>query len=170
MKLYLFLILAYSLLVSLVFASPLDVTPNDLIEMRGLSPAEVHLVSLYRRRRYGGGSGVGFMDGMLNVIDGIKNMQGDDNKRREEFVKAALGKYGQQHPGYNIIVVHTDVGYDKDFGKDWGHAHEEVPIKIGGGSKGYDIFWFKKGTFNRHGDGGWLNWDIPEARREMVED
>ncbi|KAF8991073.1 hypothetical protein BDQ17DRAFT_1433353 [Cyathus striatus] len=160
MNLFLLFMIAFS---AVTFGTPVDVV-HHTVEMRQLSPSELKN-AMYRRRfrmpTMGGRGGglAGVADGIFNIIGGFKD---SDNKRREKFVHDALDKYGRLHPGCNIIVVHTDLGYDKNFqgqeGKDWGKAHEEVWIKIGGGSKGYDIFWFKKGTFVRHGDGGWLNW------------
>ncbi|KAF8991072.1 hypothetical protein BDQ17DRAFT_1371220 [Cyathus striatus] len=168
MKMLILLFITFS---SLVAASPVEFVRRQTVKSREVIPESWHEARAVHRRGVAadrmtkivgssrdGAAGARLGQAMFEIIDKFKN-DDDQVKRRIEFVHNSLDKYGKKHPGFNIIVVHTDVGYDKpSFIGEWGKAHEEVPIHIGGGSKGYDIFWFKKGTFNRHGDGGWINW------------
>jgi hypothetical protein len=62
------------------------------------------------------------------------------------------------YPGWNYVICHTKhaANFDGEKGADWDHLHREYDIKIGG-IIGYDIYFGKGGTFELHGDGGYLN-------------
>ena len=89
-----------------------------------------------------------------------------------------IGEFRNKYPHYNFVICHTS--HRTDFkgvrGKDWGHSHQElpvsfhktvglvfilnqksIPVSIIHLSFRFEIYWFKKGTFHRQGDGGWLN-------------
>ncbi|KAF8956008.1 hypothetical protein BDZ97DRAFT_2063174 [Flammula alnicola] len=41
-------------------------------------------------------------------------------------------------------------------GVDWDHSHQEINVSVHK-TVGFEIYWFKEGTFHRIGDGGYLN-------------
>ncbi|KAJ3524035.1 hypothetical protein NMY22_g11178 [Coprinellus aureogranulatus] len=65
----------------------------------------------------------------------------------------------KEQPAWNWVICHTkhNTKFDGKQGKDWFHRHEEFPVSFHK-TIGYEIYWFKKGTFTRRGDGGYLNW------------
>ncbi|KAF9004322.1 hypothetical protein BDQ17DRAFT_1408824 [Cyathus striatus] len=99
------------------------------------------------------------VQGIKMIVDAIKNGIAKDKEARSRFTVDLVGRIRGKYPGFNVAVCHTkhETKFDGVRGKDWGHLHEEFDVKIGG-TVGYEIYWFKKGTFIRKGDGGYLNW------------
>jgi len=66
--------------------------------------------------------------------------------------------FRSKYPSFNFVICH--VKHRTDFkgtqGTDWGHQHQELKVSFGK-TVGYEIYWFREGTFERLGDGGWLN-------------
>jgi hypothetical protein len=98
-------------------------------------------------------------EGVMKIIELIKGKIEQDKKMRGEWTNHMIGEFRKKYPHFNFVLCHTS--HKTDFkgvrGKDWGHSHQELPVSF---SKtiGYEIYWFKEGTFHRQGDGGWLNW------------
>lgn len=79
--------------------------------------------------------------------------------------------FRSKYPSFNFVICH--VKHRTDFkgtqGTDWGHQHQELKVSFGK-TVGYEIYWFREGTFERLGDGGWLNvsnfcfisWQVPD--------
>ncbi|PWN86916.1 hypothetical protein FA10DRAFT_235151 [Acaromyces ingoldii] len=64
--------------------------------------------------------------------------------------------WGDEH---NYVICHTDHEYQWNGaeGADWGHAHYELDIQIGG-TVGYEVYGSNVGGyFKGKGDGGYLN-------------
>lgn len=59
-----------------------------------------------------------------------------------------------KYPGWNWVICHTK--HKTDFKGEHHHRHEEFKVSFGK-TIGYEIYWFKAGTFERQGDGGYLN-------------
>ncbi|TEB23175.1 hypothetical protein FA13DRAFT_1740316 [Coprinellus micaceus] len=93
--------------------------------------------------------------GIKKIIDVIKGKIEKDKARRSQFtsdfIKDAMAKYR----GWNWVICHTK--HKTDFKGENHHRHEEFKVSFGK-TIGYEIYWFKAGTFERQGDGGYLNW------------
>jgi hypothetical protein len=59
-----------------------------------------------------------------------------------------------KYRGWNWVICHTK--HKTDFKGENHHRHEEFKVSFGK-TIGYEIYWFKAGTFERQGDGGYLN-------------
>lgn len=97
--------------------------------------------------------------GIKQIIDVIKGMIAKDKERRGKFTVDLINRSKAKYPGYNWVMCHTKhtTKFDGQKGKDWGHRHEEFKVSFGK-TIGYEIYYFKSGTFTRQGDGGYLNW------------
>jgi len=93
---------------------------------------------------------------IFNLIQGKINA---DKDMRGKWTSSMVSQFKQKYPHFNFVVCHTE--HKTDFkgvkGKDWGHKHEELNVSFHK-TIGYEIYWFKEGTFRRIGDGGYLNW------------
>ncbi|KAJ3511734.1 hypothetical protein NMY22_g15557 [Coprinellus aureogranulatus] len=101
----------------------------------------------------------GIVKAVLELVSTIVGQVNDDNEGRSEFTQKVVSEGHKKWPEYNWVICHTDhsTHFDGEQGKDWDHFHREYDIKIGG-TIGYEVYWFRSGTFERHGDGGYLNW------------
>jgi hypothetical protein len=73
-------------------------------------------------------------------------------------VKSTVANLQNQHPNQNVLMYHdTRSTYDL---QGESHRHTELSENLGLSSKGYEIFTLDSGTFNRVGDGGYINWCI----------
>ncbi|KJA21578.1 hypothetical protein HYPSUDRAFT_67703 [Hypholoma sublateritium FD-334 SS-4] len=97
--------------------------------------------------------------GIMKVIEAITKQIAADKDMRGKYTSALVDKLYNRYRKFNFVVCHTD--HKTDFkgkqGKDWGHIHHEVDVAFHK-TIGYEIYWFKDGTFHRYGDGGYLNW------------
>jgi hypothetical protein len=93
--------------------------------------------------------------GIQKIIEVIKGKIEKDKTRRSQFtsdfIKDAMAKYR----GWNWVICHTK--HKTNFKGEHHHRHEEFKVSFGK-TIGYEIYWFKAGTFERQGDGGYLNW------------
>ncbi|KAF8200172.1 ectomycorrhiza-regulated small secreted protein [Pholiota molesta] len=99
--------------------------------------------------------------GVMAIVNLIKGKIEADKQMRSQWTGDMIGKFRAKYPHYNFVICHTD--HKTDFkgkqGKDWGHSHQELPVSFHK-TVGYEIYWFREGTFHRYGDGGWLNWSF----------
>jgi hypothetical protein len=73
-------------------------------------------------------------------------------------VKSTVANLQNQHPDQNILMYHdTRSTYDLQGAS---HHHAELSLNPGLSTKGYEVFTLDSGTFNRAGDGGYINWCI----------
>jgi len=98
---------------------------------------------------------------MQKIFESITAAQHADALKRGDFTQKVVTQTLQQHPGWNIIVVHTK--HDYKFGgsrpNDWDHQHQELKVSFPVGSTiGFEIYTFRDGTFELQGDGGYQNW------------
>jgi len=97
--------------------------------------------------------------GIIKIVELIKGKIEQDKKMRGQWTNHMIGEFRSKYPHFNFVLCHT--AHTTDFkgvrGKDWGHSHQELPVSFRK-TIGYEIYWFKRGTFHRQGDGGWLNW------------
>jgi len=82
-----------------------------------------------------------------------------DKKKREQWTSTTVGKLLAKHPHFNFVIVDSKhkINFKGVQGKDWGHKRHSLGISWGR-HVGYDIYWFKEGTFILQGDGGYENW------------
>lgn len=97
--------------------------------------------------------------GIEAIVKVIKGRIEHDKAERGKFTSHFIGESMKKYPQWNWVICHTrhTTKFEGQKGKDWGHRHQEFPVSFGK-TIGYEIYWFKKGTFERHGDGGYLNW------------
>jgi len=102
---------------------------------------------------------VEIVEAVVDLVEGIIDMINEDNTKRDQFTVDTVTQSGQQWPGFNWVICHTDhtTAFDGTQGTDWGHTHHELDISLGR-TIGYELYWFRSGTFTRNGDGGYLNW------------
>ncbi|KAK4442013.1 hypothetical protein QBC34DRAFT_456793 [Podospora aff. communis PSN243] len=93
----------------------------------------------------------GLVGKVLNLILGFI----DQHERQEKFVLGTVEKLRNEYPSMNVIVYHNQ-GSRYTFYNAY-HYHQEVPIALSF-TKGYEIWVFSHGTFERAGDGGYINW------------
>jgi hypothetical protein len=76
-----------------------------------------------------------------------------------DFIQATVANLQNQNPSQNILMYHdTRSNYDCQGAS---HHHAELSLEDGAGTtKGYEVFTLDSGTFNRAGDGGYINWCI----------
>ncbi|KAF6752598.1 ectomycorrhiza-regulated small secreted protein [Ephemerocybe angulata] len=97
--------------------------------------------------------------GIEAIVKLIKGRIEHDKTERGKFTLHFVQEAHRKNPKFNWLIVHT--AHTKDFvgkeGVGWGHRHQEFPVSF---SKtiGYEIYYFKKGSFDLKGDGGYLNW------------
>ncbi|KAJ2918935.1 hypothetical protein MD484_g1495, partial [Candolleomyces efflorescens] len=99
------------------------------------------------------------VQGVIKIVQLIKGKIEKDKSRRGNYTHEFIGKSMAQFPKWNWVICHTKhtKKFDGKQGKDWFHRHEEFKVSFGK-TIGYEIYWFKSGTFTRKGDGGYLNW------------
>ncbi|KAJ2922110.1 hypothetical protein H1R20_g14992, partial [Candolleomyces eurysporus] len=99
------------------------------------------------------------VQGVIRVVQLIKGKIEKDKSRRGNYTHDFIGKSMAQFPKWNWVICHTkhSTKFDGKSGTDYFHRHEEFPVSFGK-TIGYEIYWFKSGTFTRQGDGGYLNW------------
>ncbi|RDB15046.1 hypothetical protein Hypma_005457 [Hypsizygus marmoreus] len=92
---------------------------------------------------------------LKNILEDIER----DNQARGRFTQELVYRLNQADWSFNYVVCHSKHTYSfaGRRGVDWGHYHEEFDIKVGG-TRGYEIYWFRSGKFTLQGDGGYLNW------------
>ena len=94
-----------------------------------------------------------------------------------------------KYPKFNWVICHSpySVGFDGVEGTDWGYTHHELTISFSRtiGSvlltylkyflflftsllNRYDLYWARSGTFNRYGDGGFINVRTPSFKSQAV--
>ncbi|KAJ2918889.1 hypothetical protein MD484_g1485, partial [Candolleomyces efflorescens] len=98
------------------------------------------------------------IEGVVSLIEYVLGRIADDKGARSDYTKDFIENALQKFPGYNWVICHVahQTQFDGVQNEDWGHDHTEFPIFLG--TIGYEIYWFKSGTFVRQGDGGYLNW------------
>ncbi|KAF6747003.1 hypothetical protein DFP72DRAFT_1075827 [Ephemerocybe angulata] len=98
----------------------------------------------------------GAIGGILKTILGEVQR---DEQGRGEFTQKTVVEGRRLWPTLNWVICHPahTTRFSGEQGVSWGHSHVEFDIKIGG-TIGYEVYWFESGTFERHGDGGFLNW------------
>ncbi|KAJ8522025.1 hypothetical protein ONZ45_g1390 [Pleurotus djamor] len=96
---------------------------------------------------------------VTSVVEGIVGGIQQDNERREAYTKGVVAEMRNKFPNFNWVICHVkhSTNFEGTRGVDWGHKHHEFDIVIGG-TIGYELYWFRKGEFTRHGDGGFINW------------
>lgn len=101
----------------------------------------------------------GVVQGVIKIVELIKGQIEHDKVRRGEFTKAFIDESMKKYPQWNWVICHTahKTKFNGQRGKDWFHRHQEFDVAFRK-TIGYEIYWFKSGTFERHGDGGYLNW------------
>ncbi|RDB15075.1 hypothetical protein Hypma_005461 [Hypsizygus marmoreus] len=92
---------------------------------------------------------------LKNILEDIER----DNQARGRFTQELVSRMNQKDSSFNYVVCHSKHTYSfaGTRGTDWGHSHQEFDIKVGG-TRGYEIYWFRSGKFTLQGDGGFLNW------------
>ncbi|KAF8959829.1 hypothetical protein BDZ97DRAFT_2077844 [Flammula alnicola] len=97
--------------------------------------------------------------GIIKLVHLIQDQINKDKDMRGRWTKALADKFRAQHPHLNFIVCHTKHTYNFKGrrGVDWDHSHQEINVSFHK-TVGFEIYWFKEGTFHRIGDGGYLNW------------
>jgi len=98
-------------------------------------------------------------EGIVKVVDLIKDKIQKDKNARSQWTQDFVNRLHTQNPHFNYVICHTDhtAKWDGVRGKDWSHMHQEFPVSFGK-TVGYEIYWGRTGTFQRKGDGGYLNW------------
>jgi len=93
------------------------------------------------------------------IVNAIKGQIEKDKEMRGQWTSKMIGELRGKHPQFNFVLCHTQhkTAFKGAQGVDWGHSHQELPVSFRK-TIGYEIYWFKEGTFERIGDGGWLNW------------
>ncbi|RXW11247.1 hypothetical protein EST38_g9660 [Candolleomyces aberdarensis] len=96
--------------------------------------------------------------GIISLVENILQRIEDDKGARSEYTQDFIELAIAQYPNYNWVICHTkhSTAFDGAQGEDWDHDHQEFPVFLG--TIGYEIYWFRSGTFVREGDGGFLNW------------
>ncbi|KAF8230847.1 hypothetical protein L208DRAFT_101092 [Tricholoma matsutake] len=96
---------------------------------------------------------------VTGIVAGLVSYIGDDTPRREAYTQQVVSDLYANNSNANYVVCHTkyDFSFDGTQGTDWDHLHHELPVSFGR-TIGYDIYWFRSGTFRRWGDGGFINW------------
>ncbi|KAF8953639.1 hypothetical protein BDZ97DRAFT_1871447 [Flammula alnicola] len=89
----------------------------------------------------------------------LQDQVNKDKDMRSRWTKALADNFRAGHPHLNFVVCHTQHTYNfkGTRGVDWDHSHQELNVSFHQ-TVGYEIYWFKEGTFHRIGDGGYLNW------------
>ncbi|KAF6745794.1 ectomycorrhiza-regulated small secreted protein [Ephemerocybe angulata] len=92
-----------------------------------------------------------------SIIDSVTNTVRDiaaRNPSRGDFTQQVVSAGSSNWPQYNWVICHTSyiTRFDGGAETDWDGIHWDL------GSIGYDLYWFTSGTFERHGDGGFINW------------
>ncbi|TEB28200.1 hypothetical protein FA13DRAFT_1690826 [Coprinellus micaceus] len=95
---------------------------------------------------------------IVSLIGAIEEAIADSNVARAEFTKAFIKEATSKYPTFNWVICHVEheTLFDGVKDQDWGHDHRELDGGLG--TTGYEIYWFKSGTFVRYGDGGYINW------------
>jgi hypothetical protein len=68
--------------------------------------------------------------------------------------------YNLVHPGWNVVIVHTQhkTKFDGKQGTDYAHEHKELSMSFPVGTTiGFEIYTFRSGEFTLEGDGGFMN-------------
>ncbi|RDB14945.1 hypothetical protein Hypma_016158 [Hypsizygus marmoreus] len=99
------------------------------------------------------------VDVVKGIQAGIEADKENDIQNRSKFTQDLVNALNSKSPKLNYVICHTkhSTAFEGTKGTDWGHAHQEFDIKVGG-TIGYEIYWFTAGKFTRQGDGGYLNW------------
>jgi len=106
------------------------------------------------------GDAIGIAADIADLITAIINAANEDDTKRSTFTQDTVAQSQKKWPSYNWVICHVQYSYDFQGNQntDWGKSHSELPLSWFGMTIGYDLFWFKSGTFTRLGDGGYINW------------
>ena len=103
-------------------------------------------------------------------------------QKRAAFTRNSIFQMYAKYPHFNWVICHSSysIAFDGVDGTDYAHTHHELPISFGRtiGSvcltylqffflnllNRYDLYWAKSGTFNRYGDGGFINVRTPSFK------
>jgi hypothetical protein len=97
------------------------------------------------------------VEGVMSIVNLIKGKIEQDKSMRGQWTGTMIGQFRQKYPQFNFVICHTEHKFSPKPGTVSGHQHQELNVSFGK-TIGYEIYWFKEGTFQRIGDGGWLNW------------
>ncbi|KJA26499.1 hypothetical protein HYPSUDRAFT_36205 [Hypholoma sublateritium FD-334 SS-4] len=106
-------------------------------------------------RKFYDNVGARLADGLEKVIDAVQNRIAKDKEMRGRYTSGLVARLYNKYRKFNFVVCHTD--HKTEFRGRNGHIHHEVNVGFGK-TVGFEIYWFKEGTFHRYGDGGYLNW------------
>jgi hypothetical protein len=97
------------------------------------------------------------VEGVMAIVNLIQGKIEKDKTMRSQWTHDMIGQWRKKYPGWNFVFCHTKHKFEPKRGTPSGHLHKELKVSFGK-TIGYEIYWFKEGTFRRIGDGGWLNW------------
>ncbi|KIJ90964.1 hypothetical protein K443DRAFT_14790 [Laccaria amethystina LaAM-08-1] len=106
------------------------------------------------------GAAIDLLPYVIDFFEGLIDTANEDNSKRSNFTKDVVTQSHQKWPHYNWVICHVkyETAFDGKQNTDWGKTHQELPLSWFDMTIGYDLYWFKSGTFTRVGDGGYINW------------
>jgi hypothetical protein len=119
--------------------------PGDIIDARQIEIAPGPVVAI--------------IIGIIATVTLIAYFIDGDDEKRESFTQNSVSQASAKYPNYNWIICHSpySVAFNGVEGTDYGYTHHELKVSLGR-TIGYDLYWASSGTFNRFGDGGYINW------------
>ncbi|KAF9445742.1 hypothetical protein P691DRAFT_675036 [Macrolepiota fuliginosa MF-IS2] len=153
-----------------IAAAGIDELDGREIQDEGIYQRSVGVYGAGLDARGGAGDAIELIaESVVKIVDIIKQKVKEDKLKREQFTQETVANGRSQHPDFNWVICHVKhtTNFAGTQGKDWGHSHHEVDIQIGG-TIGYEIYWFKSGTFSRQGDGGYMNWAWSGYSKEVT--
>lgn len=90
----------------------------------------------------------------VNLIKGLVQLS-HQHDAENQFTQSTVQNLNSQYPNMNVMIYHdTDSKFNFPNGQ---HTHYELDIGLGF-TEGYEIWVFEQGTFDKVGDGGYINW------------
>jgi len=133
----------------LSMANPLSSSPRDNVALKRLD------------ERQAASDIIGVIVDVVNdvieaIITDIVNFENDAHAAESNFTQQTVISLGNQYPDKNRLIFH-DQDSTYNLSPDAVHVHHELDIGLGF-TYGYEIWVFDSGTFERAGDGGYINW------------
>ncbi|EME87064.1 uncharacterized protein MYCFIDRAFT_210681 [Pseudocercospora fijiensis CIRAD86] len=134
-------LLAVSAMLSLAIAAP---TPSPISNNQHRQAAEVV------------GATVEVAEFIMDVVSKVQDAFNEAYDQASQFTQDTVVRLAAKYPTKNILMYHDQDSTYKLYGAQ--HQHVEFDLAAPLGTMGYEIWIFDHGTFQRAGDGGYLNW------------
>ncbi|KAF9542500.1 hypothetical protein CPC08DRAFT_824268 [Agrocybe pediades] len=96
-----------------------------------------------------------------DMIVAYRHKKSGGKRLQYSFTQTMVNDLRNRYPSYNFVACHVrhSIHFGGEPGLDWDYTYKEVDADLSSNkATGYDIYWFKQGTFKLLGESGDVNW------------